>query len=126
MILGETDDHGFRNQQRLLQPRRGDVDLGLLTKIGIGWNLVECDLDPAFLIDTIALRLDPGDASPQTHSRLRTQHDFRRLADLDLAGLAFIDIGEHPNRFRVDECEYGLSRGQSGPSSFERVVTMAS
>ena len=126
-ILGEPDDRRFRNQQGLRQPHRGDVDLGLLAEIGIGRDLVESDLDPPLFVDAIAFGLDARDLPGNPLAGLRSQHDFGRLTDVDFAGLALVDIGKHPDRFRIDEREHRLVR-RRGPSRApsSRAVTMAS
>ena len=45
---------------------------------------------------------------------MRAQDDLGRLADLDFAGLALVDKGEHPDRFRIDQREHRLSRAERG------------
>jgi len=76
-------------------------------------QLIECDLDPPFLIHAIAFGLNPGYASFEPLARAGPQDDLGRLANLDFASFAFVDIGEHPHLLRIDECEHRLSRGKS-------------
>ena len=96
-VFAKPDDRRFRHQQRLREPHRGDVDLGLLAKMEVSRQLIERDLDPALFVDAIAFGLDAGNLPAIPLARLRSQHDFGRLADFDLAGFALVDKGKHPD-----------------------------
>ena len=114
VIFCKPDDGRFRNQQRLRQPRRGDVNLGLLAEIKGFRHLFISDLDPPLLVDAIAFGLDAGNLAAQALAGMRAQDDVGRLADPDLAGLALVDKGEHPDRFRIDEREHWLAASKGG------------
>ena len=101
-IFCEPDDGRFRNQQRLRKRYRCDIDLCLFAQINTLRYLFERNLDFTLLIHAVAFRLDTRDVARNSLAGLRSQHDFGRLADLDLAGLALVDIGKHPDRFRID------------------------
>ncbi len=109
MIFAQAADRRFRDQQSLRQPDGCNVDFSLLAETGIGWDLVKRDLNPSLFIDTVALGLNACDPPLQALVWMGSQNDLGRLADLDLTGFALIDIGEHPDRLRIDQREHRLA-----------------
>ena len=91
-----------------------DVDLGLFAQIEIVRQSIERDLHPALFVDAVALRLDPGNPPLKPLVREGAQHDLGRLPDLNFTRFALIDVGEHPDRFRIDQGENRLSCAKRG------------
>jgi hypothetical protein len=111
-IAAKPNDRRLWNEERAGKVRGRDVDLRLLAEIGIGWDVIECDLHPALFVDAIALRLDPSDPSGKSQVRVGPQDDIGRITDLDVAGLALINVGEDPDCLRVDQCKHSLPRAK--------------
>lgn len=78
-------------------------------------NLLEGDIDPPLLVHAIALDLDACDISMKALSRERAEDNFHRLLHFDLAGLAFVNVGAHPDRLGIDQREHRFTGRQHSP-----------
>ena len=114
LIFSETYNRRLWNQKRVRQMHGRDVDLGLFAQIEVVRQSIERDLHPALFVDAVALRLDPGNPPLKPLVREGPQHDLGRLPDLNFTRFALIDVGEHPDGFRIDQGENRLSCAKRG------------
>ncbi len=94
------------------QADRGDVDFRQLADVEIFQRSIERDLDAALFVDAVAFRFDARHPALKAPIRQRPQDDGHWITQLDLPGLALVDIGQHPNRLGIYEREYRLSGGE--------------
>jgi hypothetical protein len=59
-------------------------------------HLIVRDIDEAFLVDGIALNLDPPDMAGDRLSRIRPEDDLYRLPEAQPSGQPLVNIGAHP------------------------------
>ena len=114
-VAAKSLNRRFRDELGLQESPRRDIDLGLLAKVKIVRQVIERDLDPALLVNSVAFRFNSGNPAMKSLGRYGSQDDLGGFANPDFAGLAFINIGQHPYRVRIDQSEDRVSRGKRRP-----------
>ena len=112
LITSALKDRDIEQRGVGKDPLSDDEILGLLTKMEALRHFIESYLDLTLFVDAIAFGLDSGDLPLMSLVRQGSQNNLGRLAHLDFASLALVDIGEDPYLLWVDQREHWLYRGK--------------